>query len=109
MNAKGLPVMLQGVLAGLEMAFYQNLVTNRSISQSELDGTRHNLSAVIATLKNTPEEKIEALVAQYDKYLTEHLHKFQALKSADTLSKFKHAQIIAGYVTTIMAKSGLKE
>ena len=107
MNAKGLPVMLDGVSAGLGMAFYQDLVTDGSISQGELDGTRHNLSAVIAILKNTPEEKIEALVAQYDEDLTEHLHKFQALDSADTLSKFKHAQIMAGYVTTIMAKAGL--
>jgi hypothetical protein len=107
MNAKGLPVMLDGVSAVLGMAFYQNLVTDGSISQGELDGTRHNLSAVISILKNTPEEKIEALVAQYDEDLTEHLHKFQAIDSADILSKFKHAQIMAGYVTTIMAKAGL--
>ena len=109
MNAKGLPIMLQGVLAGLEMAFYQDLVTDGSISQGELDGTRHNLSAVIAILKNTPEEKLEALVAQYDEDLTEHLHKFQSRESTDNLSKFKHAQIMAGYVTTIMAKAGLTQ
>ena len=107
MNAKGLPVMLQGVSGMLGVAFYQNLVTDGHISQGELDGTRHNLAAVIEILKNTPEEKIEALVAQYDEDLTEHLHKFQALDSTDILSKFKHAQILAGYVTTIMAKAGL--
>ncbi len=109
MNAKGLPVMLQGVSAALEMAFYQDLITNGSVSQSEFDGTRHNLSAAIAILNKTPEEKIEALVAEYDEGLTEHLHKFQAVGQPDLLSKFRHAQIMAGYVATIMAKSGLRE
>ncbi len=109
MNAKGLPVMLQGVLAGLEMAFYQTLITDGSVSQGEFDGTLHNLRAAIATLKNTPEEKIEALVAEYDEDLTEHLQKIKTTGQADLLNNFKHAQVMAGYVTTIMAKAGLRE
>lgn len=109
MNAKGLPIMLQGVSAGLEMAFYQDLITDGSISQNEFDGTRHNLSAAIAILNKTPEEKIEGLVAEYDEGLTEHLHKFQALGDTDLLGKFRHAQVMSGYVATIMAKAGLRE
>lgn len=109
MNAKGLPVMLAGVSATVGMPFYQTLVTDDSMSQSELDGTRHNLTAVIAILKNTPEEKIEALVAQYDEELTAHLNKFNAVGQQDVHNGFKHAQIMAGYVTTIMSKSGLRD
>jgi hypothetical protein len=108
MNAKGLPVMLQGVLATLEMAsIYQKLVTDRKISQDELDGTRHNLKATIATLKHTPEKKIEALVARHDAHLTETLHKFQALDAGHLIEKFRLAQIMQGFAATIMAKAGI--
>jgi hypothetical protein len=108
MNAKGLPVMLQGVLATLEMAsIYQKLVTDRTISQGELDGTRHNLKATIATLKKTPGAKIEALVAHYDAQLTAYLHKFQALGAEHLIEKFRLAQIMLGFAATIMAKAGL--
>lgn len=72
------------------------------------DGTRHNLSAVIATLKKTLPEKIEASAGQYNEELTEHFEKFQIVGQQDFLDGFKHAQIMAGYVTTIMAKAGLK-
>lgn len=64
MNAAGMIFTLSGVSAVLGMPFYESLVTDGSISQGELDGTRRNLSAVITTLKNTPLEKIEALVSQ---------------------------------------------
>jgi hypothetical protein len=109
MNAAGLTVALSGIAGVLGMPFYQDLVTNGSISQDELDGTRHNLSAVIATLKNTPSEKIEAMVAQYNEDLSAYLDKFNAEGQKDSLAGFKDAQIMLGYVTTIMAKSGLKE
>lgn len=109
MNAAGMVFVLNGVSAVLEMPFYQSLVTDGRVSQSEFDGTRGNLSAVIATLKKTPAEKIEAMVSQYNEDLTAHLEKFQAVEQMDLLERFKHAQILAGYVTTIMAKAGLKE
>lgn len=107
MNAAGLVFILQGVSGSLGMPFYQSLVTDGSVSQDELDGTRRNLSAVITILKNTPAEKIEAMVAEYNELLTVHLDKFQA-GQGDLLGNFRNAQIMAGYVTTIMSKSGLK-
>lgn len=109
MNAAGMIFALSGVSAVMGMPFYQSLVTDGSISQDELDGTRNNLSAVITTLKKTPLEKIEALVSQYDDVLTEQLDKFNSVGQLNYLDGFKHAQIMAGYVTTIMAKAGLKE
>jgi hypothetical protein len=114
MNAKGLPFTLGGVLADLDMtpvgspSFYQKLVSDGAVSQGELDGTRNNLRAFIAILKSTPEEKIEALVAQFDENLTAHLNKFNALGSGASIEKFRIAQIMSGFATTIMAKAGVK-
>lgn len=108
MNAAGMIVALSGVSGVLGMPFYQSLVTDGSISQSELDGTRHNLSTVIATLKKTPSERIEALVAEYNEELTAHLEKFNAIGQQDFLGGLKNAQAMAGYVTTIMDKSGIR-
>ena len=109
MNAAGMTFVLGGVSAVLGMPFFQTLVTNGSIGQDELDGTRSDLSAVIVTLKNTPSDKIEAMVDQYNDELTAHLDKFNSEWGQDLLGAFRDAQIMAGYVTTIMAKSGLEE
>jgi hypothetical protein len=109
MNASGLFVVLTGVSGVVERAYFQNLVTDGSISQDELDGTRNNLSTIVAILKNTPTEKIEELVAKYDDHLTEHLNKFNAKRSEQILEAFRDAQTMAGYVATIMAQAGIKE
>lgn len=115
MNAKGLIFTLGGVIADLDMgsapgvpSFSQKLVDDGAVSQSELDGTRNNLKALVATLKNTPEEKIEALVAQFDEDLTAYLNKFNALGSGASIEKFRLAQIMSGLAVTIMAKAGVK-
>ena len=109
MNPARMTFVLGGVSAVLDMPKFESLVTNGSIGQDELDGTRKNLSAVIATLKNTPSEKIEAMVAEFSDLLTEHLDKFNSEWGRDELGAFRDAEIMAGYVTTIMAKSGLSE
>lgn len=109
MNAAGMTFVLTGVSAVLGMPFFQSIVTNGSVSQGELDGTRSDLAAVITTLKNTPSSKIEAMVAQYNDELTAHLEKFNAEWGQDQLAAFRDAQIMAGYVTSVMAKSGLSE
>lgn len=109
MNALGMTFVLSGVSAVLGMPFYQSLVTDGKVSKDEFDGTRSNLSAIITTLKNTPPDKIEALVSQYNDDLTAHLDKFNSEWAQDMLGGFRDAQIMIGYVTTIMAKSGLKD
>lgn len=109
MNAAGLTFVLNGVSSVLTMPMFQTLVTNGQIGQDELDGTRKDLAAVVNTLQNTPGEKIEAMVDQYNDELTEHLEKFDSEWTQDYLSAFRDAQMMAGFVTTIMAKSGLKE
>jgi hypothetical protein len=113
MNAKGLPFILKGVIADLDMgtspnspSFYQKLVTDGAVSQNELDGTRHNLKALVATLENTPEEKLEALVGEYDQVLTDYLNKFNALGSGAKIEKFRLAQVMSGFAATITGKAG---
>jgi hypothetical protein len=108
MNAAGMTFVLGGVSAVLGMPFFQSLVTNGSISQGELDGTRKDLAAVIATLKNTPANKIEPIVDKYDAQLTAHLDKFNSEWGHDLLGAFKDAQIMMGYVTSVMTGSGLR-
>jgi len=63
MNAAGLTFVLGGVYSVLQMPFFQSIVTDGSVSQDEFSGTLSDLGAVIATLKNTPGSKIEAMVA----------------------------------------------
>jgi hypothetical protein len=109
MNAAGVTFVLGGVTAVLRLPFFQTLVTNGSIGQDELNGTISDLAAVDATLRNTPPDKIEAMVDQYNNELTAHLDKFNSEWGKDVLGAFRDAQILAGYVTTIMAKSGLSE
>jgi hypothetical protein len=113
MNAKGLTWTLAGIIADLDMtpagspSFYQKLVTDGAVSQGELDGTRNILKSAEAILRNTPEEKIEALVAQFDEDLTAYAAKFNALGSGPSIEKFRLAQIMSGFVSTIMAKAGV--
>jgi hypothetical protein len=115
MNAKGLVFILNGVIANLEMgtspnsrSFYQKLVDDGAVSQGELDGTVNNLKALMGALKNTADEKIEALVAEVDADLTGYLNKFNALGSGASIEKFRLAQIMSGFAATITAKAGIK-
>jgi len=49
------------------------------------------------------------MVDQYNDELTAHPDKFNSEGGQDLLGAFREAQIMAGYVTTVMAKSGLEE
>jgi len=108
MNAQGLAAILSGVSARLNMAFFQDLVTKHHIKQDELDGTRKMASSVLATLKKTPHDKIEALVAKFNAQLTHHNDAFNQ-KAADALGALREAQTLLGFVSTILAKAGLRE
>jgi hypothetical protein len=49
------------------------------------------------------------MVAEYNDELSGYFDKFQAGWQSDPLGGFKNAQVMAGYVTTILAKSGIRE
>ena len=108
MNEQGLAVILSGVSARLHMAFYEDLVTKHHIKQDELDGTRKMAASVVATLKKTPHDKIESLVAKFDAQLTKHNATFNQ-KDADPLGALHEAQTMLGLISTIFAKAGIRE
>jgi hypothetical protein len=109
MNAAGLTFVLGGVVAAMKHPSFEKVVTDGKISQDEFHGTTGNLDAVLTTLRKTPYPAIEKMVAQYDDELSEHVSKFYGEWTTDLLTAFRDAQNLAGYVTTIMAKSGLRE
>ncbi|MDT7543593.1 MAG: hypothetical protein QOE33_3497 [Acidobacteriota bacterium] len=105
MNAKGLLVMLTTVSSSLNSFFFDNLA---GVHADELAGTRSNAAALVATLHKTPEEKIEVMVSKHDTELTAALTAFQRDWQGDRLKGFRDAQIMLGFVSTVMAKSGVK-
>ena len=101
--------MLNEVSSALGMPYYQSLIKDGTISQGEFDGTRKNIAVALAALQNTPHEKIEALVAENNDKLTAHMDNFSAKEQTDFLTGFREAQVMAGFVTTILAKAGIRE
>lgn len=101
----GLVAAVNNVVAGLHMPHVRSIVTNGSIARGEFDGTLENLTAIQATLKKTPHAAIEETVARFDPQLTAHLHTFNAQSAQNPLQAFHHAQMFAGFVSTVMAKS----
>ena len=91
------------------MAFFEKLVTEGHLKQDELDGTRKLCVRVIADLKKTPHEKIEALVSHFDSELTKYNNDFNAKGATNPLGQFRDAQILLGFVSTILAKAGVRE
>jgi hypothetical protein len=108
MNAAGLIFALSGVSGVLAMPHFQTLPATGTITQGELDGTRKGIAAAIASLKKTRAEKIEAMVAQYNDELTTYHDKFNSSWGADPIGGFRAAQIMEGYVTSILNKSGIR-
>lgn len=109
MNAAGLTFVLGGISSVLGMSFFQAEVVAGGVSQEEFTGTQSDLAAVIVTLKNTSGDKIEKMVDQFNDELTAHSNSFDSEWTSAPVSAFRDAQVMAGYVTTIMAKSGLSE
>jgi hypothetical protein len=109
MNAAGLTFVLGGVSAVLGMSFIQSEIIAGGVPQEEYTGTQSDLTAVIATLKNTPGDKIEKMVDQFNDELTAYTNSFNSEWTSAPVSAFRDAQVMMGYVTTIMAKSGLSE
>jgi hypothetical protein len=50
----------------------------------------------------------EASVAKYDEELTAHSIKFNVIGQQDFPGGLRYAQVVSGYVTMIMSKSGLR-
>jgi hypothetical protein len=64
---------------------------------------------VIFDLKKTPYSKIEALVSHFDSVLTRYNNDFNAKAANNPLWQLQDAQIMLGFVSTILAKAGIRE
>ena len=109
MNPHGLTVMLDGVVKGMKLPHFRRAVIERGVSAGEFDGTLANLAAVEGTLKTVPHQKLDAMIARFNPQLTAHVDKFHKDSSEHALPAFHEAQMLAGFITTVMAKSGLHE
>ncbi|MDT7603081.1 MAG: hypothetical protein QOF61_1078 [Acidobacteriota bacterium] len=106
MNAAGLVFTLNGVSTMLNSVFYDNL---EGVSAEELAGTRSDMTDLAQTVQNTPGDKIEAMVDQYNPELTQALNAFDGDWAGNRLQGFRDAQVMMGFVSTLMAKSGLSD
>ena len=107
MNVQGLTFMLTNVAGALEWRFFDSLV-NEGVSASELSGTRHLANKLVSTIKSTPHERLDALVAKFDPQLTQAMAKFQGEWQSKTLEGFRDAQVMLGHVNTIFNEAGIK-
>ena len=108
MNAADMTVALRRVYGALDMSFYNSLVASGSVYFSEFSSASQNLLRVVEILEKTPPEKIEAFVAEYNEELTAQLDKFNAVGQQDFLGRFRAAQTMTGYATTIINRAGIR-
>lgn len=107
MNAFGLRVEVNTVVQGMKLPHFRREIVKEGISEAEFEGTLTNLEVVEAKLKTAPHEKLEALVARFDPQLTAHVDNFSKNSAEHVLPAFHEAQMLAGFVTTVMGKSGI--
>ena len=100
-----------GGAGNLNSPMFDKLVIDKAITQAELASTREGLKDVVNTLKYTPSNKIEALVAEYGSELAKHFRKFSEETSTKSnfLAAFHDAQIMLGFLTSILAKARIRE
>jgi hypothetical protein len=88
---------------------FDALAKDGKITKGEIDNTRERLKGIVTTLDETTFNKIEAMLAQYVAQLNEHFEKFESLWAGDYLAALQEAQIMLGFMTSILAKSGIRE
>jgi hypothetical protein len=108
MNAAGLKFTLTSVAEIINSPVWFDRLTGEGISAGELKGTRQEATAIVNALKATPNEKIESLVAHYDGVLTSALQTFQGNWQLNFLQGFRDAQVMIGFVTSLLNKAGIR-
>ena len=109
MNSQQLMFQLGAVSSTLRAPMFDALAKDGKISKGEIDNTRERLKDIVTTLNKTTFTKIEAMLAEYGAQLNEHFEKFESAWIRDHLAGLQEAQIMLGFMTSILAKSGIKE
>jgi hypothetical protein len=109
MNTQELMFRLGVVSVTLGAPMFDALAKDGKISKGEIDNTRERLKDIVTLLNKTTLSKIEEMLAQYGDQLEEHYGKFESRWVRDHAAGLQEAQIMLGFMTTILAKSGIKE
>jgi hypothetical protein len=87
--------------------WYSDL-TGEGVSADELKGTQQDAAAILDTIDNTPPERIEQLVAEFDGVLTHAHDAFQKGWQSNRLQGFRDAQVMLGFVRSLFNKAGIR-
>lgn len=87
--------------------FFDQL-TSQGVSADELKGTRQEANALVAAVRATPGDKIEAIAEQYHDELTAARNNFQGDWTMNRLQGFRDAQVMIGFVNSIFNKAGIR-
>jgi hypothetical protein len=109
MNSQQLMFQLGAVSGTLRAPMFDALAKDGKISKGEIDSTRERLKDIVISLQSTPANKIEAMLEKYGAQLTEHFQHFESQWVGNHLAAFQEAQLMLGFMTSILAKSGIKE
>jgi DNA anti-recombination protein RmuC len=109
MNSQELMFRLGAVSSTLQAPMFDALAKDGKITKGEIDSTRERLKDIVTTLNKTTFNKIEAMLAQYGAQLDEHFEKFESVWTRDYSAALQEVQIMLGFMTSILAKSGIKE
>lgn len=108
MNAAGLRFFMIGLADTLNSPIWYSDLTAEGVSAGELKGTQQDATAIVNTINDTPPERIEQLVAEFDGVLTHAVETFQGDWQSNRLQGFRDAQIMIGFVTTLFNKAGIR-
>lgn len=100
--------MIAHVASMIEQKIFFDKLTNEGVSAAELNGTRQQARSLANAISATPSEKIETLVAHYDEQLTNANQTFQASWQMNQLQGFRDAQIMIGFVASLLNKAGIR-
>src|SRR4029077_2329683 len=109
MNTQQLMFQLGAVSSTLKAPMFDALAKDGKITKGEIDSTRERLKDIVTALHKTPFNKIEAMLAEYGAQLNEHFQNFESVWIRDYSAGLHEAQIMLGFMTSILAKSGIKE
>jgi len=109
MTSQELMFRLGAVSGTLKAPMFDALAKDGKITKGEIDSTRERLKDLVTSLNKAALHKIEAMLAEYGAQLDEHFRKFESVWIRDNSAGLQEAQIMLGFMTSILAKSGIKE
>jgi hypothetical protein len=108
MTAAELTFMVTYVAEMISSPTFFDQLTNEGVSPDELKGTRQEANALVAALRATPADKIDAIAEQYNDELRALRGNFQGEWVMNRLQGFHDAQVMFGFVNSIFNKAHIR-